>query len=569
MSSVSASSSESVGPLGSCCAIDRKYVIAEETYPENEYDEMKDWVRSQRQGREGVGLIFVGPVQLRTKEWYGAVVCMGNEEGGGCDCANIEDGWVCTEGVDALSCYLDGGVPGTGVFTEGGNCDEPCENPLLDCQVGCEGCGCCASEAPPAGPDGVACTKWRQIVPYEILEHHYGEALTDPECPNGKMGEIMDYLATRGFDRQGLAIATFRTSDGDNCKVEIWGKPPSCEGESCPTVGQADEDPNWPGITAVPDCSPDACPVLQCVEASDIDVPVMDEWQASQIGGEWKDPAIEGNCPDACSKGYACIYPCYKGMISHCEGFATEQEAIDCVSFTDPANPGASWPARGYLPVGIECSPGSWSGFIVCCYDCAGFGDLCFVCLSGAGNPDFPQGGEAQREPGWEDDVFCSGFGSEELANKQTCNETFPNNYYKEVLAWYTEEDAPQGCDTPEICDGPWDDEQNRKFDIAIEKALKEKEKANVETRALPAGPGTELKKLLKIFGLPDRPGCKCNKRAKTMDSWGPDKCSEPERLTEIIGWLKEEATKQKVPFVEWAARVIVKRAIRNARKAK
>jgi hypothetical protein len=91
----------------------------------------------------------------------------------------------------------------------------------------------------------------------------------------------------------------------------------------------------------------------------------------------------------------------------------------------------------------------------------------------------------------------------------------------------------------------------------------------NMETRALPSGPGTELKKLLKIFGLPDRPGCKCNKRAKTMDSWGPDKCSEPERLTEIIGWLKEEAVKQKVPFVEWAARVIVKRAIRNARKAK
>ena len=157
-SSASSSSSESVGPLGSCCAIDRKYVIAEETYPENEYDEMKDWVRSQRQGREGVGLIFVGPVQLRTKEWYGAVVCMGNEEGGGCDCANIEDGWVCTEGVDALSCYLDGGVPGTGVFTEGGNCDEPCENPLLDCQVGCEGCGCCAEEAPPAEKEKVTVT---------------------------------------------------------------------------------------------------------------------------------------------------------------------------------------------------------------------------------------------------------------------------------------------------------------------------------------------------------------------------------------------------------------------------
>ncbi len=90
-----------------------------------------------------------------------------------------------------------------------------------------------------------------------------------------------------------------------------------------------------------------------------------------------------------------------------------------------------------------------------------------------------------------------------------------------------------------------------------------------VEAKVLPAGPGTELKKLLKMFGLPDRPGCKCNKRAKKMDAWGAEECSKPERITEIVGWLKEEAVKQKVPFVEWAARVIVKRAIRNARKAK
>lgn len=99
---------------------------------------------------------------------------------------------------------------------------------------------------------------------------------------------------------------------------------------------------------------------------------------------------------------------------------------------------------------------------------------------------------------------------------------------------------------------------------------LKKKgEVKEVETRALPAGPGTELKKLLKMFGLPDRPGCKCNKRAQLMDKWGVDECSKPEKITEIVGWLREEAEKRRLPFVEWGARVIVKRAIRNARKAK
>jgi hypothetical protein len=37
--------------------------------------------------------------------------------------------------------------------------------------------------------------------------------------------------------------------------------------------------------------------------------------------------------------------------------------------------------------------------------------------------------------------------------------------------------------------------------------------------------------------------------------------------LDEIVGWLREEATKRKLPFVDMAGRVIVRRAISNARK--
>jgi hypothetical protein len=36
----------------------------------------------------------------------------------------------------------------------------------------------------------------------------------------------------------------------------------------------------------------------------------------------------------------------------------------------------------------------------------------------------------------------------------------------------------------------------------------------------------------------------------------------------ELIGWLREEATKRGLPFVDMAGRMLVKRAIKNARKA-
>lgn len=38
--------------------------------------------------------------------------------------------------------------------------------------------------------------------------------------------------------------------------------------------------------------------------------------------------------------------------------------------------------------------------------------------------------------------------------------------------------------------------------------------------------------------------------------------------IDEIVGWLREEASKRGLPFVDMAGRMLVKRAIRNARKA-
>lgn len=79
-------------------------------------------------------------------------------------------------------------------------------------------------------------------------------------------------------------------------------------------------------------------------------------------------------------------------------------------------------------------------------------------------------------------------------------------------------------------------------------------------------GPGTELKKLLKKVGITASPNCSCNARARTMDQWGCDKCEE--NIDKIVGWLREEATKRKLPFVDIAGRMIIKRAIKMARKS-
>jgi hypothetical protein len=83
-----------------------------------------------------------------------------------------------------------------------------------------------------------------------------------------------------------------------------------------------------------------------------------------------------------------------------------------------------------------------------------------------------------------------------------------------------------------------------------------------------PPGPGTELKALLKKVGITASPGCSCNKRAQVMDA---NELNEPgwceANLETICDWLQEEATKRKLPFIRMAAKILVRQAIRNARK--
>jgi hypothetical protein len=81
-----------------------------------------------------------------------------------------------------------------------------------------------------------------------------------------------------------------------------------------------------------------------------------------------------------------------------------------------------------------------------------------------------------------------------------------------------------------------------------------------------PGGPGTHLKALLRRIGITAKPNCPCNAHAAQMDRWGADECER--RLDEIVGWLRDEAARRSLPFVELIARQVVLLAIRRARNA-
>lgn len=80
-------------------------------------------------------------------------------------------------------------------------------------------------------------------------------------------------------------------------------------------------------------------------------------------------------------------------------------------------------------------------------------------------------------------------------------------------------------------------------------------------------GPGKELSALLKRFGIEPTPTCACRAKAAQMDAWGCDECSKPERIEEVLAVMREEAKARGLPFLDVAGRVLVRRAIANARR--
>jgi hypothetical protein len=86
-------------------------------------------------------------------------------------------------------------------------------------------------------------------------------------------------------------------------------------------------------------------------------------------------------------------------------------------------------------------------------------------------------------------------------------------------------------------------------------------------TFPLSHGPGTELKKLLAGWPLyiTASPDCSCNARAAEMDRHGVEWCET--NIDTIVEWLREQATARGLPFLDVAGRLLVRRAIANARR--
>lgn len=78
-------------------------------------------------------------------------------------------------------------------------------------------------------------------------------------------------------------------------------------------------------------------------------------------------------------------------------------------------------------------------------------------------------------------------------------------------------------------------------------------------------GVGAKLKGLLSAMGIKSSKGCSCNQRAKVMDERGIEWCEQNKET--IVGWLREEAGKRKLPFIDAAGYLLVNRAIKLAKK--
>ncbi len=78
-------------------------------------------------------------------------------------------------------------------------------------------------------------------------------------------------------------------------------------------------------------------------------------------------------------------------------------------------------------------------------------------------------------------------------------------------------------------------------------------------------GAGTELKNLIAKFGLKPGLNCKCGQHIREMDTKGVEWCAE--NIDTITEWLREEAQRARLPFTEIGAKLLIKRAISNAKK--
>lgn len=82
-----------------------------------------------------------------------------------------------------------------------------------------------------------------------------------------------------------------------------------------------------------------------------------------------------------------------------------------------------------------------------------------------------------------------------------------------------------------------------------------------------PNGPGSILHNMLSFLGIKTSANCSCKNHAILMNQRGNDWCEH--NIPIIISWMKKEAEKRKLPFVETMAKMMIHRAINRSRKLK
>jgi hypothetical protein len=80
-----------------------------------------------------------------------------------------------------------------------------------------------------------------------------------------------------------------------------------------------------------------------------------------------------------------------------------------------------------------------------------------------------------------------------------------------------------------------------------------------------PNQPGTVLSKMIKSLGIGMTDSCSCKRHALEMNDKGNDWCEQ--NIDTIVGWLREEAKRRNLPFIDAIGKLMVSRAIKKSRK--
>lgn len=80
-----------------------------------------------------------------------------------------------------------------------------------------------------------------------------------------------------------------------------------------------------------------------------------------------------------------------------------------------------------------------------------------------------------------------------------------------------------------------------------------------------PNHPGTVLSKMIKSVGIQMTDSCSCKRHALEMNDRGNDWCEK--NIDTIVGWLRDEAKRRGLPFMDALGKLLVSRAIKKSRK--